>query len=231
MNNPVLQRIYDSIALRLYAACKSWAGEMSRDRLILDVENGTVKDTSGKTWPIEIIGTYSKLSHSWRWAWANDDSSVPSGVTSASRKMHDLGTKMQLAELVDESLDIDLEGATQLAMIATGVSGCHALYPAEHSAGFVFLASRVPILDENARSPDLRQAATRIAEGLAELPIASHEVAVEGLFAETDVAVLRNDNILTAANPRGESLTIEFDHVGGRIVKVSFQSAGSATLS
>lgn len=122
--------------------CKALAKQLALQDFLagvgwqLDVPNGTVTFGGDRTYPVQLLGTESNLSHTWLWAWANDMSDLPEPLLKAS---HDLKNRSAtVPEFGDASFPLALIDGHRLSMIASGLNPDAAYYRGPNGNGSLF---------------------------------------------------------------------------------------------
>src|SRR4051795_3961218 len=75
----------------------------------VDVPAGTIRWTAGDktiSAKVQLLGSHSEVSNTWRWAWAGTPGQFSEHVLLAARAMHDFGQTHEVLELTDEQLDV-----------------------------------------------------------------------------------------------------------------------------
>jgi hypothetical protein len=113
-----------------------------------DPDDGTVTFTSPgrapRVVPVQVLGSESKVSDTWRWAWAND-LDAPSAIVDSVR-LRELGERLGVAELTKAQFPLGAVDGHVLAVIASGVCGAHGYYRAPHEHGAIFVLLKDPDL-------------------------------------------------------------------------------------
>jgi hypothetical protein len=100
-----------------------------------DLTRGVVGFDPGLEVRAELLGTEAADPGSWMWSWANP-SGFPDQVTGAARHARTYGEQTGVTELT--SGELPLNGAAlgyRLAVVACGLAGGYAYYPAEAAPG------------------------------------------------------------------------------------------------
>lgn len=116
----------------------------------LDIENGYLSFTEDLTFPIQILGIYSKESNIFSWAWDNSDLGLPDSLISESQKVKDFGEKYDIPQFKTPIFSADINEVHYLAMTVIGLFDDDAYCPVEEG-DFVFFVSiksdKIPKID------------------------------------------------------------------------------------
>jgi hypothetical protein len=100
-----------------------------------DLTRGVVGFEPGLEVRAELLGTEAADPGSWMWSWANP-SGFPDPVTGAARHARSYGEQHGVAELRTGELPLDGSAlGYRLAVVACGLAGGYAYYPAEAAPG------------------------------------------------------------------------------------------------
>ena len=94
------------------------------------------------TCPVQLIGSESERDGTWLWAWANEKSQLPPGLTRGVAQIRDEARREGLEPFFDPN-PIPLPSprfGTELAIICTGHLGLFTYYACPHSGGVIHLA-------------------------------------------------------------------------------------------
>jgi hypothetical protein len=100
-----------------------------------DLTRGVVGFDPGLEVRAELLGTEAADPGSWMWSWANP-SGFPDQVTGAARHARTYGEQHGVGELTTAELPLDGSAiGYRLAVVACGLAGGYAYYPAEAAPG------------------------------------------------------------------------------------------------
>jgi hypothetical protein len=88
----------------------------------------------------EIVGSFSKESATWLWAWANSD--VDEQLTAAARSVQALGERHGYRDLITPQWTASESDGWAMAAVALSVAGGAGLYSGDFGAGRVFFLIR-----------------------------------------------------------------------------------------
>jgi hypothetical protein len=127
-----------------------------------DADTGTLSFGADLRFPMQLLGTVSRQSNTWLWAWASAQPPRPA-LLAAAQQLRTLGEHLELDELSEESFDLvtpTLAAAQEpdlapepldghyLAMLAAGVCQASAYYGADYGRGIAYvLLPQVPAVE------------------------------------------------------------------------------------
>ncbi len=148
-------------------------------------ETKTGKITFGRKISLqaEILGTYSKGSGTWLWAWANEYSPLSEARTRISRGLRQFGQDKQIDELITPEFQVtQTVNPHVLGMLAIGLAKLPCYFIANHEHGAMLLG--ITTLDCNPLpAQSSHQFVNHITNVISQLAITSHRDAVIGFCA------------------------------------------------
>ncbi|HEY3354790.1 MAG TPA: hypothetical protein VGQ83_16165 [Polyangia bacterium] len=182
----------------------------------LDLESGRIAFSSGgtlcrKEWTfaVEVLGTESDTSETWRWSWANPGG-IPDQLTLASRRLQALGTEQGIPELAEPVLALCDVTGHELALCATSLLGADAYYRGPHGGGAVYVLIRDGAFPPPAVAPVVRLA-RHFPSLLATFDLTDHRRALRGFLRANGIpSVEREPRTLEVQTP-GHVLVAAFD--------------------
>lgn len=193
----------------------------------LSLREGAASFGPGRTYPVQLLGSRSDATNTWRWAWANDDAPVPPALLKAAKAVRQVGKKRMVPELIEQELPLDvlteLDGHT-LALVATAAADLPAYYRFPYEGGALFAALEAP--DVVLGEADPERVARVIREVISRMEI-DHRIAFD-TYVSTRGAKLSGDKSRVVARwPDGRELTATFD-ADARLVEVRPRSSDAA---
>jgi hypothetical protein len=162
------------------------AGFMERyGPLEWDYASKTGKLTFGRRTVLqsEILGTYSKDSGTWLWAWANRYSPLPDERTRISRGLRQFGSDKKIAELTAGEFPVTQEmNPHLLGLLAIGLANLPCYFLANHEHGAMLMAITTPDCNPLPTLDNL-QTINHISNVIGQIPVTSHRDAVIGFCA------------------------------------------------
>ena len=111
----------------------------------VDLGEGQVTFGDDLKFPIQLLGSESDGDESWLWAWANEASNLPSALLKSCRDLKELGSKLDVSELIERSCSTSIVDGHSIAMIASGLdsTSCYCRGPYDGGALY-FLVRDLP---------------------------------------------------------------------------------------
>lgn len=116
----------------------NWSFDMNEGTLAFTKESGEVLAKC----PVQVLGTESKESNTWLWAWANPQSNIPAALLQGVKKVKEAAARENLPLFGAESgflLEYERLG-TELAVICTGYLGMFTYYACAYEGGAMYCA-------------------------------------------------------------------------------------------
>jgi hypothetical protein len=191
-----------------------------------DADAGTLSFEETLRFPMQVLGTVSRQSNTWLWAWASPQL-MPPGLLQATYQLRALGERFDVEELVEESLDLvtpaiaaleiaDSDFAPEpldghyLAMLAAGVCQASAYYGADYGRGVVYvLLPQVPAVDAQLSDEPAKLAA--VFAQLLQLPYLFDHRAAFVAYLQQKGYTLAQDDAQVHGQKNGRHLAASFD--------------------
>lgn len=176
----------------------------------LDLKGGTVSFGPGRNWGLQLLGTRSDETDTWRWAWATKGAPVPASALKAAKAVKAMGRKRSVPELLEEEYPpdaVDLD-AHMLSMVATGIAELPVYFRFPYSGGALFAGLEIP--DFQLPAPDPQRLAFVIREVCDRMDL-DQRVAIEGYLGGRGAKLSGDKDRLLAAWPDGAQLEVTFD--------------------
>lgn len=172
----------------------------------------------------EILGSFSKDSGTWLWAWANTMSPLPEARTVISRGLRRFGTDKKITELVTPQFPVSQAlNHHHLGLLAIGLARLPCYFMAEHEHGALLLGITTPDCNPLPALDNLR-IINHITNVIGQIPITSHRDAVIGLCSALKWTGEQRGSTLILRNPTArEAIEITIDgqqRIGGLSTKV-----------
>jgi hypothetical protein len=192
-----------------------------------NADAGTLSFVGGLPFPMQLLGTVSRQSNTWRWAWAKVPPVRPA-LLQAAHQLRALGERLAIDELVEEEFDLvtptvaelalaaDPEFAPTpldghyLAMLAVGVCQASAYYGADYGQGVAYvLLPQIPAVEAQL-SVDPAKMASVFAQ-LVQMPyVLDHRAAFTHYLQAKDY-FLKQDGTQVQGQKNGRQLSATFD--------------------
>ena len=96
-------------------------------------------------WHVQLLGTEADEGQTWLWAWANEQSGIPTALLGSALTLRMLGEAQNIPELAEAEVLLGEVNGHVLAIIASGVCRADAYYRCPYEGGAAYLLIR----DEN----------------------------------------------------------------------------------
>jgi hypothetical protein len=93
----------------------------------------------GAEFPMQFLGTASKLDNTWLWSWANEDRPVPEPLLKSAQALKQFGAANGIIELETPRLDLKGVDGGYFALLASGVLEASCYYAAEYEEGALYV--------------------------------------------------------------------------------------------
>jgi hypothetical protein len=192
-----------------------------------DADAGTLSFGEGLKFPMQLLGTVSRQSNTWRWAWAKAQPARPA-LLQAAHQLHALGERLAIDELVEEEFDLitptvaeialaeDPEFAPTpldghyLAMLAAGVCQASAYYGADYGTGIAYvLLPQVPAVEAQVSAEPAKMAS--VFTKLLQLPHVFDHRAAFAYYLQAKGYSLKQDGAQVQGQKNGRQLIATFD--------------------
>jgi hypothetical protein len=195
-----------------------------------DADAGTLSFGESLRFPMQVLGTVSRQSNTWLWAWASPQPPRPA-LLQAAGKLRALGEQLALTELAEESVELvapalaEMAAATDpafapepldghyLAMLAAGVCQASAYYGADYGRGIAYvLLPKLPAVDAQLSDEPARLAA--IFAQLVQLRYVFNHQAALVAYLQQKGYVLAQNEVQVHGQKNGRHLVASFDASG-----------------
>ncbi len=114
----------------------------------VDMDAGTIAFGPQLVFPIQVLGTFSHSSQTWRWGWVNAPQALPGPLLRHAHRLQAYGEQagldlLTVGEFDATESDLHLIGAT-----AVGLCGASAYYLADHGPGILLLTLESERIDQ-----------------------------------------------------------------------------------
>ena len=212
-------------------------GEVIGDRdFSFDADVGVMRFGPDLAFPMQVLGSVSRQSSTWLWAWASAQP-LPPALLQAAHQLKALGQRDGIDELVEEEFDIvpppapvesllhlhqqltsagDDEGPLDghyMALLAAGVCQADAYYGADYGRGIAYvLLPRVPAAADHLSDEPARMAAVFAQLLLLPYPL-DHRAAFAAYVQQKGYTAEQNGRQVRGTKAEHQ-LVATFDHTG-----------------
>jgi len=188
-----------------------------------DADTGTLGFGEDLRFPMQVLGTVSRQSSTWLWAWASPQPMRPA-LLQAAQHLRILGQLLAIKELFEDGFDVvtpAVAGLTQnpgaepvdghyLAMLAAGVCQASAYYGADYGRGIAYvLLPQIPAVDTQLTDEPAKLAA--IFAQLLQLPYVFDHRAALAAYLQQKGYTAGQDGFQMHAQKNGHHLAAIFD--------------------
>jgi len=184
----------------------------------LDLDAGKIRFNESIEFPVQILGTESDNTLSWLWAWADEQTEVPTELLSASLQAKKWGEQKNIPEFIIPSVDLNRADGHVLAMIATEICHASCYYRDVYEGGAAFVLVFDKRIDEQAPF-DLSRLSRSYLNLLSRYELNHRNVLVSYLRAK-GLSPAEKGNVITAVMKTGELLSAEF-YTAGRLLSLN----------
>jgi hypothetical protein len=178
------------------------------------LEAKTGKLTFGRkiTLQAEILGTYSKDSGTWLWAWGNPHSPLPDDRTRISRGLRQFGTDKKISELATAELPVTQEmNHHHLGLLASGLAKLPAYFAGNHEHGAVLLGVTTPDCNPLPKLDNL-QVMNHITDVISKVSVTSQRDAIIGFCTALKwKGEVRGSSLIIRDPDAGEAIELVLD--------------------
>lgn len=178
----------------------------------VDIQQAVVDFGNERIYPIQLIGTESKIEETWLWAWANEQSNLPDKILETSQRIREIGQQHQISELTEASFPLTVASGHMLAMLSAGLAGNCCYYRGPYDGGALFFLVNDLPASVFAPVPTSR-ATTVISEVISQFDTDQHLMA-ESFLKSQGFTTTESNRVMTGTRPNGEIFNIEFDDRG-----------------
>jgi len=103
---------------------------------------------------VQLLGTESQDSNTWLWAWANQESGIPTKSLEAVQQLRSIGQTQQVPELMQSELALTEEiNGGRLAAIATGICRAACYFRVAYPGGVLYMLIKDAQYKRSVRHP------------------------------------------------------------------------------
>jgi hypothetical protein len=226
---PTFQELLDRYAFQAYEKQSRLSSLIGDHDWQLDVDRAQVTFNRKLVFAVQLLGTESSLSNTWRWADANPKSGFPGRSLQACRKVREFGRQHGLEDFASNDFrlgeEIDRPTGHTLAMVAVCLAGASCYYRGGHDKGAVYFLLSDPRID--ARPGFDREGLTRAFNELMWLPGDMKTRILSYLSAKGCIDEGFTGNEVTCELQTGEQVSFAFRATEGGGTEITFSpSAG-----
>lgn len=177
----------------------------------LDLDAGKIR-FNDRSIPVQVIGTESDNTLTWLWAWADEQTEIPSSLLQSAIQLRNWGGNANLTEFIRPSVDLDRVDGNAIAMIASQVCKASCFYRDAYEGGAVYhllfdqaIDSRLPF--------DRARLLFRISDLFSRYDL-NHKNTIIAYCRTAGLPHIVESNVVNCALDSGERMVAEFDEQG-----------------
>lgn len=212
--DPELQGLLDEYGLSAFDRQLALSEILGDRDWTFNQDDGVLRIGDDITLPAQILGSVSKRSRTWLWAWANE--SIDDALDAGSRRLARIGREHGLTILVEPQLDLAriIDGHL-LALGAVGILDADAYFRGSHPGGEVFLLVTEPRVRQPAPVPAVH--AVNVISAATSLPQIVTPAGIANYLRGLGLAVIAEAGEIRLGP--GDAGVFRFDELG-RLVEV-----------
>lgn len=182
-----------------------------------DLDIGEISFGDGLDFPIQSLGTFSHVSQTWLWAWANPQAGYSERFLQQALQLKDYGEAHQLDLLTIGRLNARPIDMHIIGSIASGMFSASAYYIADYGQGAMVLTLKSERIDK-AYTDSHTRVLTVIPQMITMFEV-NHQRAIAHYLVAQGYMLVKNGNTLNATK-NNQHLQAEFDYLE-RLVNLS----------
>lgn len=175
-----------------------------------DLEVGKISFGNGLDFPIQPLGTYSFVSQTWLWAWANGQAGYSERFLQQALQLKDYGEAHQLDLLTIGRINARPVDMHIIGSIASGMFNAGAYYIANYDQGAMVVTLKSERINSTQTDTHARVLAV-IPQMIAMFEV-NHQRAIAHYLVEKGYVLVKNGQVMTATK-NSQSLQAEFDQL------------------
>ena len=177
----------------------------------VDLNAGTITFGTDRALPMQLLGSFSKESETWLWAWENERAPIPEAVVQQALQLRAFGEEHELEVFTIGCFDATLDDLLFIGTVAAGMFGSSAYYLGDYGAGMMLVTLESEEIDQHPTT-DL----TRIPSVFTQV-IQAHEMRHRPAFlhymAQKGYSPIEVGNAIRV-DVSGGTITVMFDDLG-----------------
>lgn len=186
----------------------------------VDITTGEISFGEQLTFPMQILGSWSHVTNTWLWAWANTISNLPQNLLEQAYALKKFGEENEIDLLTVPEFDAEDKTLHLIGMIVSGIFNTSGYYKANYGKGTMLLTIKSEIIDKSHNDLGYQKILTVFPE-LINLYEMDYKAALSHYLNAKGFSVMDNDRILSGVNGQIE-ITAEFDEFN-RMKSIGFK--------
>lgn len=177
----------------------------------VSLPQGEISFGEGLTFAMQVLGTFSRESGTWLWAWANPHANFAEASLQQARQLLQYGEANNLPRLQEPDFEATTTDLHLLGFIATGLFEASAYYLADYGHGVLLATLTDPRLEAARQHSHLRTFEV-FSQIISQFEL-RHQPALAAYLAAKGYEVSTSAHGLTA-HRNGSTVTAAFDELG-----------------
>ncbi len=177
----------------------------------LDLDAGAIRFNRFQ-FPMQVIGTESDNTLTWLWAWADEQTELPTNLMQSAIQLRTWGAGEGIPEFTMPSVDLNAADGTAISMVASEVTKASCFYRDDYEGGAVFLLLFDSMIDSGPPFDRLRLL-RRLAELLSRYDL-NHQKTLLFYLTAKKLSLAAEGTTISCELESGERLIAEFDETG-----------------
>jgi len=186
----------------------------------VDMEKGVI--TMGQfEFEFQVIGTYSLISSTWLWGWANEKSSISKNLLEQANVLKQLGEDRNVDFLTNRKLEVAEDFPFKIGLICTSVFNCSTFQVCSYGDGKLLITitdKRIPPVDNN-NLPKIIECFNSMISRYS----VNHKEAFKHYLLDRETEFEEEDEKTIRATKGGARLTASFDDEN-RLIKLDLEN-------
>jgi hypothetical protein len=113
-----------------------------------DMDAGTISFGPDLVFPLQVLGTFSHSSETWRWAWANTQADLPARLLAQAEQLRAYGEQHGIELLTVGEFDATDRDLHLIGIVAAGMFGASGYYLANYGPGTMVVTIKSELIDQ-----------------------------------------------------------------------------------
>jgi hypothetical protein len=177
----------------------------------LDLDTGTIRFDQFQ-FPMQVIGTESDNTLTWLWAWADEQTELPTSLMQSAIQLRTWGSGEGIPEFTMPSVDLNTADGIAISIIAAEVTKASCFYRDSYEGGAVFLLLFDRTID-NQPSFDRARLLRALSDLLSQNDL-NHRNTLLSYLTVKGLSPAAERNLISCELESSERLVAEFDDAG-----------------
>lgn len=136
MSSATFQQEFDKYCTSAFVRQHQFREYLNKRDWGINLQSGTVTYGNDLNFQIQLLGTES--GNTWRWAWANYESSIPDSLLKHVNHVKEYGEKLGIPELITPQLIVTEDEGHRIAIVCSGLLNGLPYYRGQYDNGAVY---------------------------------------------------------------------------------------------